>query len=336
MNPLAAYSRRFERKRRLLTAGRRAFDLKRRKLRLNQINPGDVLLFCTQRNEAQRLPYFFDYYRARGVNHFIMVDNGSDDGAAEWLEAQPDVSLWTTDASYRRANFGVHWLNALLHRYGRGHWCLILDPDEFLVYPHCDTRDIPMLCDHLDAGGRRSFGTLLIDLYGKGAIAQTHCDVGQDPIAAAPWFDPANYFYRRNDRYRNLWIQGGPRMRAFFPDRPMFAPALNKIPLVKWQAGNALISSTHCLLPRALNITYDEEGGERVTGALLHTKFLSMATEKVAEEVDRAEHFAGGREYRAYAQRIGDGLSLWSPHSVEYESWRQLTALGLIARGGWL
>ncbi|MEM7525741.1 MAG: glycosyltransferase family 2 protein [Pseudomonadota bacterium] len=336
MKPFAAYSRRYERKRRLLTAAWRARELVRRRNRTSAIRPGALLLFATIRNEADRLPYFLDYYRTRGVGHFLIVDNGSDDGSTDILETAEDVSLWTTDASYRRANFGVHWINALANRYGAGHWMLCVDPDEYLVYPHCDTRDIPMLAERLEAGARRSFGTLLLDLYGRGPIRETWCPPGEDPVAAAPWFDPASYFYRRNDRYRDLWIQGGPRLRAFFADRPMHAPALNKIPLVKWRRGDCYVSSTHALLPRALNVTYDDEAGERLTGVLLHAKFLAAIAPKVEEELLRAEHFAGGREYRAYADKIGAGESLWTEHSVEYRDWRQLVALGLMSRGGWL
>lgn len=314
----------------------RGRDLTGRRDRTKAIRPKDLLLFATVRNEVDRMTWFLDYYRARGVAHFLIVDNASDDGTAELLEPMEDVSLWTTSASYKRANYGVHWVNTLAKRYARGHWILFVDPDEFLVYPHCDTRDIPMLCEHLEAGGRRSLGTLLLDLYGDGPIRETECAPGADPIEAAPWFDPANYFIRRNDRYRNLWIQGGPRLRAFFHERPMFAPALNKIPLVKWETGNVFVSSTHALLPRALNVTYDDKAGERLTGALLHTKFLSSVGPKVEEELARNEHFAGGREYRAYADRIGAGETLWSEHSERYRDWRQLVALGLMSRGGWL
>lgn len=336
MKPFAAYSRRYERKRRLFTAGMRAFDLKKRKVQTGAIRPNDILLFATLRNEAPRLPYFLEYYRALGVDHFLIVDNASDDGSADLLAEADDVSLWSTDKSYRQANFGVHWLNALMHRYADKHWCVVVDPDEFLIYPHCDTRDLRMLTEHLDSIGRISMGTILLDLYGETPVSETICATGEDPVAAAPWFDPANYFMRRNDRYRNLWIQGGPRLRAFFADRPMHAPALNKIPLVKWTTGTVYVSSTHALLPRRYNLTYDHEGGEKLTGALLHTKFLSTMSEKVAEEVRRAEHFAGGREYKAYSDQIDLGLNLWTRHSAEYEDWRQLVALGLMSRGGWM
>lgn len=335
MRPLAAYSRRLERKRRLLAARWRAQDLTCLRDNTRAAAPGAVLLFAVIRNEAPRLTWFLDYYRRLGVGHFLIVDNGSTDDAADLLKAD-DVSLWRTEASYRRARFGVHWLNALMRRHAKGRWCLIVDADEYLVYPHCDTRPLGALTDHLDRAGRVGFGCLLLDLYGRGPVAGTVCAPGEDPVAAAPWFDRANYHLRRDPRYRNLWIQGGPRMRAFFADDPGRAPALNKIPLIRWRPGVCLVSSTHALLPRRYNLTYGEGAAPRLSGALLHAKFLSTAVDKVAEELERAEHFAGGREYRRYAPLLAPGFSLWTPASARYGHWRDLTEARLMSAAGWL
>lgn len=59
--------------------------------RTSRIKPDDLLLFSTLRNERVRLPYFLNYYREMGINHFLIVDNDSDDGSAEYLAEQPDV-----------------------------------------------------------------------------------------------------------------------------------------------------------------------------------------------------------------------------------------------------
>src|SRR6056297_2123125 len=112
--------------------------LRRRKLRLRAfrkrrqlspvadrtaaIRPGDVLAFTTLRNERTHLPYFLDYYRRQGVAHFLMVDNGSDDGSRDLLADQPDVSLWASAHGYRQSRFGADWLNWLQSRHGHGHW----------------------------------------------------------------------------------------------------------------------------------------------------------------------------------------------------------------------
>ena len=46
-----------------------------------------ILLFTCLRNEKVRLPYFLQYYRDLGVDHFLIVDNDSDDGSREYLAA---------------------------------------------------------------------------------------------------------------------------------------------------------------------------------------------------------------------------------------------------------
>lgn len=329
-------SRRFERDTRILRARRRALDLTRVGPRDAGVRKGDILLAATLRNEAVRMPYFLDYYRRLGVDRFLIVDNGSDDGTFEMLSAQKDVALWRTEKSYKRAAYGMHWLNHLLNRHGVGHWAVVVDADEFLVFPHMDTRGLRALTRQMDQREQISLGALLIDLYPKGPVADARLASGQDPLEVAPWFDPGGYVIERHARYRNLWIRGGPRLRAFFLERPAAAPALNKIPLVKWRRGAVFVSSTHALLPRAYNVVYDQTGGEKLCGALLHAKFVSTLTEKAKEEAERNQHFSGGREYAAYREALTSGLALWDPQSERYSGWRRLVELELMSDGGWL
>lgn len=326
---------RLRRKRRRLRAVRKSLELKVLQDRTGAIRPQDVLLVSTLRNERIRLPYFLSYYRDLGVGHFLFVDNDSDDGSAEYLSGERDVSIWTTKGSYRRASFGVDWVNWLNRRYAHDHWTLVVDPDEFFVYPFCDTRPITALTDWLDNSSIRSFGAILIDLYPKGRIDAEPYRAGQDPLEIAAWFDSGNYSIKRNPTYGNLWIQGGPRARVFFADTPEAAPALNKIPLVKWDRRYTYVSSTHMLLPRGLNHVYEEWGGEKASGALLHAKFLNTFAEKADEELDRGQHYAGSVEYRAYADRLKDNPDLWCKWSEKYINWRQLEILGLMSKGNW-
>ena len=330
-----SYGMRLERKKWRLRAMRRALDLDRVADRTAEIRRDDLLLFATVRNEALRLPFFLDYYRRLGIGQFLIVENGSDDGTREYLACQPDVSLWTTQASYRRARFGADWMNWLQRRFGHGHWTLTVDADEFLVYPHCDTRPLRALTDWLDACALRSFPAMLLDMYPRGRVDQAPYVAGQDPMEITAWFDPGNYMMSRNHRYGNLWIQGGPRARVFFADDPWRAPALNKIPLVKWDARYTWVSSTHSLLPRGLNRVYDEWGGEKMSGCLLHAKFLDLFIDKSREEIGRGQHYGNSREYRAYLDRIASHPDLWCRWSERYEGWRQLERLGLISAGNW-
>ena len=80
------------------------------------------------RNEKIRLPFFLEYYRKLGINHFLFVDNNSDDGSFEFLKEQADVSVWRTTTSYKRAGYGLDWSNYLLRKYTHDHWVLSVDP----------------------------------------------------------------------------------------------------------------------------------------------------------------------------------------------------------------
>ena len=335
MKAVKRYALRLERKKYLVRAWRKSRSLRAVADRTSAIGPQDVLCFCTLRNEKVRLKYFLSYYRDRGVSHFLFVDNDSNDGSREFLAEQPDCSVWTTPDSYKRSRFGMDWINRLLRLYGHKHWCLVVDPDEFLVYPFSDTRPIPALTDWLDASSIKSFGAMILDMYPKGPItAQPYSD-GQDPFEIACWFDPGNYLIERNWQYGNLWIQGGPRARAFFQDQPAKAPALNKVPLVKWHKSYAFASSTHMLLPRGLNLVYDEWGGEKTSGVLLHAKFLDTFTTKAAEELERKQHYAASAEYKAYHEGLNANPDFWTKWSERYINWRQLEILGLMSKGNW-
>src|SRR6185503_5153899 len=68
----------------------RAFAEDLRPVRINgPLGPDDVVLICVVRNEALRLPLFFEHHKKIGVSRFLMVDNDSEDETAELLLAEP-------------------------------------------------------------------------------------------------------------------------------------------------------------------------------------------------------------------------------------------------------
>ncbi|WP_323716747.1 glycosyltransferase family 2 protein [Paracoccus aminovorans] len=297
------------------------------------IRRDDILGFATLRNEMQRLPEFLAHHRKLGVAHFLVVDNASTDGSAEFLRAQPDVSIWSTAASYRDSRFGLDWMGALLLRHGHGHWCLCVDADELLVYPHCDTRDLRALTAHLDAQGIAGMGALMLDLYPQGPLDQPATQ--GSVIEQLPWFDPGPYRCQVLQPRRNRWVQGGVRARVFFADRPQRAPTLNKLPLIRWNWRYAYVNSTHSMLPPRLNDLYDGPGDPRLSGVLLHSKFLPGIGARSAEELARRQHFADPDAYAGYHRALTAAPVLWNESSVRYRDWRQLAELGLMGGAGW-
>ena len=169
--------RRGRRRRRwYIRAIRKRRELSAVSVRRKGIRAAPCIVICVLRDEHVRLPYFLQYYRAMGIEHFLFVDNDSSDGSREYLAEQPDCSVWTTSASYAKSRFGIDWVNWLGRRWCLGKWVLCVDVDEFFVYPFCDTRPIGALTDWLDGSQLRSFGTMLLDMYPKGPITAEQSD----------------------------------------------------------------------------------------------------------------------------------------------------------------
>ncbi|ARO15639.1 hypothetical protein BVG79_02299 [Ketogulonicigenium robustum] len=302
--------------------------------RTADIGADAILAVVVLRNEMARLPYFLQHYRSLGVTHFLCVDNGSDDGSAAYLAAQPDVSVWTTQAAYRAARFGLDWATCLLARFGHDRWCLTLDVDELLIYPYHETRDLYALTQWLDGQGLDRLPAMMLDLYPRGPVGAA--PAGGDPLAHLQWFDAGNYTITIQDRMKNLWIQGGVRSRVFFADDPRKGPTLTKVPLIRWRRDYVYVNSTHSALPARLNHFYAPDGGEMPSGLLMHTKFLDTIVAKSQEELARGQHFARPTQYRDYHTALAQNPTLWCEASVRLQGWRQLEALGLLSRGGWI
>ncbi|MBT9383896.1 glycosyltransferase family 2 protein [Pseudooceanicola sp. CBS1P-1] len=326
-----AFRQRRRRQLYLWRAFRARRDLRRVADRSAAIRPGDVLLFCVLRNESLRLPQFLAHYRALGVAHFLIVDNASTDGSAALLARQPDVSLWYSGASYRRARFGINWLNHLLGRYGHGHWCVIADADELLDYAGSDHRRLPALAARLEARGQMVMGAFLLDLFPKGRLGLRTYQAGRDPLEVLTQFDPGPFRARRQAPMGNLWLQGGTRDRVFFADQPARAPTLNKLPFLRWDRRYAFVNSSHSILPPGLNAFYSGPGGPFFNGVLLHTKFLPDVLDRAREDLCRSQHFNSPDLYRDYYEAILKAPDLSCPDTLRFAGTGGLVRIGLIS-----
>lgn len=302
--------------------------------RTQRIRRSDILLFATLRNEAWRIPYFLDYYRSLGVKHFLFVDNGSTDGFMDLMRDQEDCSVWYTEASYKASNFGMQWLNHLLRVYGTGHWCITCDPDELLVYPHCEERNLQELAEFLRGENTDHLFCYLIDMYSEGQWFDASCRAGQNPLDVTPYFDGTGYVQSADVYWGGVFVQGGVRRRHFFRHSPVDAPALNKTPFVFWKKHYAYVSSMHTLNLKRLNRPH-KIGHASPTGCLLHFKFQAGLLGKAEEEVSRKQHYANSLEYKAYLEDGAGHASLMCSISRRYEDSETLIRLGLMSPGQW-
>lgn len=283
-----------------------------------------ILLAACVRDEILRLPWFLEYHRALGVDQFLIIDNGSTDGTRELLESQDGVTIFSAEGSYAQSRCGVDWLNEILDAHALGHWVLVLDADEQFVYPQSETVTLSRLTEYLENEGAEAMSAPMLDMYSKSPIAHTGYRQGQPFVEACPYFDGEGYRFAELDNGLCSIRRGGARHRLFWEGRDLehASPFLGKIPLIKWRKDLALEASTHIVRNAHLS---------RVTGAVLHFKFLQDFRGQAAIEVSRKEHFADARQYAAYNDRLSKdkALSAYYPGSVHYEGSSQLVKLGL-------
>jgi hypothetical protein len=160
-----------------------------------------ILCFLTVRNEVLRLPAVLDHHRQLGVNRFLVVDNGSVDGTADYLSQQPDVHLYTAEGSFSESRFGFDWLHPLLDEYGSGHWVLTIDADELFTYPSHEQINLQKLCRYLDGKGHEAMFAILLDMYSDRSIAETSYQAGNSLLDTCPYFDPGPYHVVRCMRF---------------------------------------------------------------------------------------------------------------------------------------
>ena len=282
------------------------------------IKAGDKLLLTMGKDEGKRIPYFLEYYRQLGIDHFFFIDNDSIEPMADSLSGMPDVSLWHTKDSYSGSNYGVDWMNVINGHYAPGHWTLTVDLDEFLVFPYMEDRSFSELCLHLDNMEQASMFCPLIDMYPNGPISDAVVPPGDNPLNYADHFDVVGYHSERGI-FDDVWIRGGPRCRVFNHGDVQKSPSINKTPLMKWNDDTLYLVSTHTAYPFEYNQPHNN-GISSVTGALLHFKFTSDMTKKAEYAVKHKNHYKESREYIEYLKTLerDEHLNLTSPVSAKY------------------
>ena len=289
------------------------------------VRPQEIRMFMAVRNESLRLPFVLEYYFAKGVDRTFVIDNGSSDETASIVLSKKNAHLFYTKDTY--ANQG-YWIDVLLRRYGVGHWCLIIDADEVLIYPHYERITLRQLCTFLDQESFNTMDSILLDMYPNIPLNGIAYKKGTDPLLIAPWFDKGSYtsgmsgpeyLHEKDMVYEGPQrLFGGMRKRVFGVNA-----CLSKFPLVKFNKSMFLCAGAHYIQhARAADIC----------GALFHFKYLNDFAEKVKEEVEREEQWQNAREYKDYLRTLNGvpDLSFSSSSSEKFTDSNQLVRLGIM------
>jgi len=298
----------------------------RSRLRIHKIDsspvpddPGEIRLFVVVRNESLRLPYLFEYYFDRGVDRAFVIDNGSTDDTVSFLHSQKNTHIFHTGESYK---YHGDWIDFLLHRYGVGNWCVVVDADELLVYPHWEKLSLRGLSDFLGRQGYSAMHCLLLDMYSDRPIGQTSYKRSDNPLLICPFFDPDSHkriaitpLPRSSQASKFIY---GVRKRVFGID-----VCLSKFPLVRFKPDMFLLEGTHFIEKASI---------ADIEGVSLHFKYFNDFHPRVTEEARRGEHWDNAAEYKVYVKKIKQNpkLSIYYSKSLQFTGSEQLLDLGIM------
>jgi Glycosyl transferase family 2 len=132
------------------------------------LSDNDVVLILVGRNIMHSAPYFLDYYRSRGVNKFVYLDNGSQDNSIPYFSAQSDAIVARCLLNFRHFQPELRFCAA--SDFAVGGWRLAVDADELLDYPGSGQMSIPMLIDALASRGFTGLAAQMLEMVPKGSL----------------------------------------------------------------------------------------------------------------------------------------------------------------------
>ena len=245
----------------------------------------DLPLVAQVRNGRRYLPSFLAHYRKLGVTRFIFVDDGSNDGTAEYLSPMSDVDLYRSTIGYTESNRGILFKEEIVRRYGKNRWWLFVDIDEYLVFEGAEDRSLGDLIASLERQRIRRLLAPLLDMYPLGDVDQARFD---GPDATMPWqvaaaFDKSGYFARF--RGKDWEIRGGMRRRVFGNWLE-----LTKYPLM-YVSDRVHFNSIHYPRPASENCV-------PILGNLLHFKIFDDYAASIRKAVKEGRYFGRSKHYK--------------------------------------
>jgi hypothetical protein len=284
---------------------------------------------------ATLLRSFVDHHRRLGVGEFVLLDLSNKADLHREISCESGVAIWRPSKKWDAVQV-QHWLNYLRGRYARGRWCLSLEISDLFVFDRCEKRQIGDFTDFLETEGRNHLYALVVEMYGAEPAAALEIEPGDDLLDKLPYFDPMGYVTAPNPGpHRNVIVRGGVQRRTLFSANPNRSPALNRIPLVKWDRFFAYCASTRLLMPARLNNPHSAWHSSP-TACLLRFALLDSdenLTTAVQIEAEVGIRDGGGRLFAGVPALRK--LALKQDFSARYTGTESLIDCGLLNRGQW-
>ena len=330
-----------------------SISIKRGEPKRSKLSPYSIV-----HNEIYLIRAFLNHYRDLGIEQFLILDDNSNDGTAEFLCEQTDCVVLSSSFSYgeqitidlgnkiKKRRVGVVMKRAIPERFLMDQYSVYADADEFLFLPP-GISSIPEFVNILESHRIDCVVASFVEFYPRdlcGLSGEPEIRSLPDLLDHYPYYDarPAITLVKGEDPQRANDLATTRLFRKFgisenfgrFPklslalDRyfPLsyFDHAGHKTPILKWTENIRLNNSHRANVPPS----------ELVLLALGHFKINHSFSAKIEEAIERKSHFKKARKYVHYARLLremkrseGDFLG---PDSRNYENPEELIEYGLM------
>lgn len=289
-----------------------------------EATPNKLALFSIIADEMYFLPHFLRHYRALGVREFYFLVDSSTDGSQEFLLAQPDCAVLSSQYKFKdRINLHIGG-KVIQRRFADicrfliprtlfiGRWGLVADADEFLLLPD-GADDLNAFVDRLERHGLDCCRAMMVDCYPQTLADVDRYDHETDPFRIAPFYDvvpldwPDGAIHPRHLKHDvSVRSRINAKLIAMFPSlaealSESASDMLHKVPLLRW-TDRTLVSDAH---------TANHRPSDRVQVAFAHFKFYPGWERKVSGALTQKQYARGSLKYRplGYAAKV---LRDWS------------------------
>lgn len=279
----------------------------------------EPIVFCLLRNGMPWLASFLAHHRALGFRHFVMLDNGSDDGTLAAMMQEDGVTVLATAAPYHAYENTLK--RYLVDSYGRDRWCLFVDIDEQFDYPL--RRQVPLarLTAYLDRTGADAMITQMLDMFASRPLHTLDIAGQSDLFAIFPSYDLASiraepYPFAPAAPIPMHW--GGIRKTVFGTEN-----GLTKVSFFRNRRGLGPFVHWHHVARGTI---------ADVAGVLYHFPFEAGFARKVEEAAQSGRYgYHTTEEYRAYRRRASDaGFTIASDTACNFAGTDALVGEGFL------
>lgn len=303
-----------------------SFELKSDLLVLSD-NSSNPIVVVVVKNELKRMKAFFQHYRKLGVNQFVVLDNGSNDGTLEYLMEQDGTRVFQILEGFQTQKKEA-WIEKLLVMTGFDHWYIVVDSDELLDYIGSESHSIQELINRSIKNGYKRIWGYMLDMYSRESL---FLQSSEETRFADHYrfFDKVGYAFKIYDenKCRGLYdrVSGGPRNRLFNQTMVLSKQA------VFFFEKNMIYRNCHYLYPIV------KLSDIPCFYVLRHYKFMPDDKKEYIRRIKSGSFNNNSEEYKNIMKRIeaNNEISMFYDGSEEYINSDSLTCLPILEKIDW-